>query len=400
MLKVTHIFRPTIARRIPDPVFKKEFGTERHIFVMNVKDIPLDIGTDPNARNPNINKQVYKVVENSLLNRQEGSEPNSFHLKNKGITIIAKSVEQTGENVYSVAFDNHNHGIVDGGHTYALISKHIKENDLPENQFVSVEIRTGIQQHWVQDISGGLNTGVQVQAMSLDNLAGLFGKIKDELCKSGFDKKVAWSENDEGEINARDIISIMLCFNIEIYPNTGTDHPVEAYTSKAAALKKFEDKTDSFNRMTPIIKDILFLYDEVCYGAGIIWNEGKGKGGSNSKGVAGKLAWMDYSGDKKQYKSLFANKSSKYKLLNGALYPIIAAFRWYVEIGPDLKMRWKIPFKEVMASWNENSLQMLRATSEMCDELGKNPNALGKNKSNWGNQANIVKAHYYEFKSK
>lgn len=400
MNKAIHVFRPAIARRIPDPVFKKDFGTERHLFVMNVKDIPLELSTEPNARNPNINKHVYRTVEKSLLNMQEGSEPNSFHLKNKGITIIAQSVEQTGDNVYSVAFENQNHGIVDGGHTYQLISKHIRDGDLPDNQFVFVEIRTGIQQSWVQDISGGLNTGVQVQEWSLDNLKGAFEQIKGELRKAGLEGQIAWSENDDGEMTARDIISILLCFNAELYPVTGSEQPTEAYTSKAAALKKFEQNTDSFNRMKPIIIDILKLYDEICFGSGVIWNDGKGKGGSNTKGQAGKLAWMDYSGDKSPFKAIFTDKESKHKLLNGALYPILAAFRLYVEIGPDLKARWKVPFPEVIDSWNENALQMLRATAEMCDELGKNPNALGKNKSNWTNQANIVKAHYFETRAK
>ena len=114
MSKQLHIFTPAIARRVPDPVFKSQFNTERHLFVMNVKDLPLNISTDPNARTANINKQVYKVVEDSLLNRQDGAYPNSFHLKNKGITIIAQSVEQHGEKDYKVSLDIH-HGIVDGG---------------------------------------------------------------------------------------------------------------------------------------------------------------------------------------------------------------------------------------------------------------------------------------------
>lgn len=392
MSREVHVFKPTLARRIPDPVFKKQFDTERHIFVMNVKDMPLNICTDPNARQPNINKMVYKTVEKSLLNLQDNSEPNTFHLKNKGITIIAESVEQFGDNSYKVILGS-NHGIVDGGHTYKLISDNIDNPKLPENQYVNVEIRTGIRPEWIQDISGGLNTGVQVQAMSLDNLSGLFEEIKSELRKHGLADKIAWSENDEGDFNARDIISLMLCFNIELYSNADKTHPVEAYTSKASVLNKFESQTGSFNRMKSILKDILDLHDEISSTAGEIWNEGGGKNGINGK--AGRLAWMEYkSPDKKPFKYSFNGQESKFKLTNGALYPILASFRWYVQYASDKQtMEWKIPFSQVKAAWKSVAMQQLRATAEVCDELGNNPNALGKSKSNWGNLHNIVISH-------
>jgi len=390
----THIFKPTIARRVPDPVFKKQYDTERHIFVMNVRDLPINIRTDSNARKPNINKQVYKVVEDSLLNLQAGSEPNTFHLKNKGITIIADSVEPFGDHEYKVHLDI-NHGIVDGGHTYKLITEHILADDLPLEQYVMVEIRTGIKQEWIQDISGGLNTGVQVQAMSLDNLSGMFEQIKGELRKHGLDKSIAWSENDDGEFNARDIISLMLCFNIELYNNSDASHPVEAYSSKSSALKKFEEKTSSFNRMKPLIKDILELHDIINTSAGEIWNTSGGKTGSGGK--AGLLAWMEYRNpDKKQkpYYYPFTERYCDFRMTKGALYPILAAFRWYVKYADDkTTMVWKIPFDEVVEAWRAASMQLLRATAEMCDELGNNPNALGKSKSNWGNMHNILKAY-------
>ena len=401
MSKTTFTFKTSIARRIPDPVFKKQFGTERHLFVVKVKDMPLEISTDPNARKSNINKQVYRDVEKSLLNQQEHSEPNSFHLKNKGITIIADSVEQFGDHEYKVILDNsQNHGIVDGGHTYALIAKHKKECDLPDEQYVNVEVRTGIQLDWIKDISGGLNTGVQVQAMSLDNLQGMFERIKTELKKYEMDTSIAWSENDEGQYNARDIISLMLCFNIDIdgskYKNSEQpDHPIEAYSSKASVLKKFEDKTDSFNRMIPILKDILRLHDVINTTAGELWNNGGGKLGNGGK--AGLLVWMNYKNPQNSKKSFhypFTNSTSEYQLSNGALYPILAAFRWYVKYDEYTQtIVWRVPFSQINQAWMDVAMQLLRATADMCDELGRNPNALGKSKPHWGNMYNIVKAH-------
>lgn len=400
MSKQYHVFKPTIARRLPDPVFKKSYDTERHLFVMNVNLMPLGISTDPNARKPNINKQVYRVVENSLLNRQESSEPNTFHLKNKGITIIAESVNQIGDNEYRITLDT-NHGIVDGGHTYKLIEDHIIEGDLPTEQYVFVDIRTGINDEWIKDISGGLNTGVQVQAMSLDNLAGLFEPIKKELRKHGLLDLIAWSENDDGDLTARDLLSFLICFNIDLFNTSENIHPVEAYSNKASVLKKFEESPESFNRMIKILKEILILSDTINSSSGELWNKHGGKSGTGGK--AGSLAWMDYKNiDKKQklFYFPFIEKESSYKLTNGALFPILASFRWFIKYDSHdkLNMTWKIPFAEILKIWDEIAIQLLRATAELCDELGNNPNALGKSKSNWGNMFNIVKAHSPQLK--
>ena len=107
-------FRAPIARRLPDPIFK-QLGLERHLFVAPVQSLPKDLPLDPNARRPNTNRRVYKRVEDSLLNK--GTEPGTFHLKNKGITIIAESVVQKANDEYVVNIGP-GHGIVDGGHTY------------------------------------------------------------------------------------------------------------------------------------------------------------------------------------------------------------------------------------------------------------------------------------------
>jgi hypothetical protein len=395
MSKQLHIFRPAIARRLPDPVFKTQFGTERHLFVMNVKDLPLNISGDSNARTANINRQVYKVVEDSLLNRQDGAYPNSFHLKNKGITIIAESVEQLGDKDYKVTLDV-GHGIVDGGHTYTLICDHINEGDLPDNQYVNVEIRTGIQHEWIKDISGGLNTGVQVQLSSLLNLEGQFEELKSELQKYGFDKSIAWQENESGAINVKDLVSIMQLFDIENFANDSSQHPKTSYSSKESVLKKYKEHSKTYSRMKGILKDILTLHDIISSSSGKLWNENGGKKGGDS-GKAGHLVWMEYrNGDKKPFDFPFlTNTTSQHRLMNSALYPILAAFRWYVKISEEDKitMEWKVPFSEIVDTWNTIGIELLRSTGEMCDDLGKNPNALGKSGALWSSLHNMVKAH-------
>ena len=118
-------------------------------------------------------------------------------------------------------------GIVDGGHTYSLITKEDREPDaLPEAQYVKFEIVTHIPEDWIPEIAGGLNTSVQVQPMSLDALAHRFDWIKEELGKEPYYKQIAWRENEPGEFDARDIVSLLTCFSIALFPNVRDEQPV------------------------------------------------------------------------------------------------------------------------------------------------------------------------------
>ena len=372
----TFRFRPVVARRFPDPNFRKQYGAERHLFIMPVKGLPADLPLDPNARRPNVRKRVYQGVRNSLLELDEG-QSGTFHLKNKGITIVAESVRQSTKNEeeYVVKLRSGVHGILDGGHTYKLIMDHMA--NLPDDQFVQVDVRVGIPDAWVPEIAGGLNTSVQVEDMSLDNLAGEFDWLKKLLEKEPYFRHLAWSENDAGEYDARDIISMMMAFNIGLYPNDADDHPVASYEKKSLALKAFEEKPKTFKALKPIVKDILLLHDVIAQEARGLWNaETGGKGGA--------LAFMEKrtSG---VWKFIFSGKSGEYRLFSGALYPMLAAFRWYVKAKPDGTFGWRSDFAEVLAAWQAIAPELVRATLHQSNELGRNPNAVGKSRNHWAN---------------
>ena len=111
--------------------------------------------------------------------------------------MIAHDVQPAGEDAYAVSVDE-GQGIVDGGNSYQLFLNHKNHPDLPDNQVVKFEILCGIPKDWIPDIAGGLNTSVQVQPKSLDNLAGKFDWLKDELGDAPYFSKIAWRENDDG----------------------------------------------------------------------------------------------------------------------------------------------------------------------------------------------------------
>ena len=274
MPKQAFEFYAPLSRRIPDPVFKQQYGMERHLFMVPVKRMPKDVPLDPNARRPDTNRRVYKRVEESLLNK--GAEPGTFHLKNKGITLIAESVEQKGNDTYIVEVAP-GQGIVDGGHTYTLIVDNLGDPEMPDEQFVTVEVRVGIPELWIPDIAQGLNTSVQVQDMSLDDLRGLFSWLKEELATESYAEKIAWSENAEGDYDARDLVGLLMAFNVALFPRDGDDHPVAAYEKKSTALKSFEQHPALYENMRRIVKDILRLDDIVGKGsAGAVESAGPG----------------------------------------------------------------------------------------------------------------------------
>ncbi|MGD1073695.1 MAG: AIPR family protein [Bryobacteraceae bacterium] len=368
-------FAAPYARRVPDPIFHQSHGTERHVLFVPVKSVPKGLPLDPNARVPNLRRRIYRDIQDSLFDQE--TTPGTFHLKHKGITVIADSVAKDGEGTYTVTLGR-NHGIVDGGHTYALIVKNLTNEQLPAKQFVKFEILTGIPNEWIVEIAGGLNTSVQVQPFALDNLAGKFRWIQDTLKKESYYSQIAWKENEDGEYDARDIVSLLTCFNVELFPNTsngGDSNPVVAYEKKSKALELFEENPESYRRLRPILKDILILHDTVRLESQDLHNEAGGKYGN--------LSFVEHK-ERGKFVFPFIADESEYRLMNAALYPILGAFRWMVEIDPKQnKARWRGGFRNVLRIWRSSASELLRITVQKNAEEGRNPNAIGKSRAHW-----------------
>ncbi|HWS89713.1 MAG TPA: AIPR family protein [Pyrinomonadaceae bacterium] len=381
-------FTPAYARRFPDPLNSQENGQHRiehHLFVCDVKSLPFDppIPTDPNPREQNTNKQVYKDVRKSLL---EGGP--TFHLKNKGITAIAHSVNVDEEKrVYTVNFTKGRDGIVDGGHTYRIIRENYAE--CPDGQFVKIEILTGVPDDLIVDIAQGLNTSVQVPQMALANLDKRFEWIKDALKNKPYSDQIAYKQNEEGEFTVRDIISFLTLFNLELFPDDSS-HPKIAYTSKEECLKRYLKEQPSYEKLRPILSNILELYDYV---------HSKGRELYNRK-YAGKGGSLKFYQDKKKkpYPLIFTGGSTPQKLYDGALYPILGAFRFLVERNlVDGTVRWKTSsFAEVKKLFDEVGGDLINLTQNTSISKGRNPNAIGKDDSHWDNLYKTVALAYVQ----
>lgn len=369
-------FKCAYARRIPDPNFKKKYGMENYAFLMRCKDVPEGIGTEPNARNPNIKKLTYQKVAESLL-EEDGDDRGTFHLKNKGITIIADAVRTKGNDQYEITLDSSAHGIVDGGHTYAIIQAN--KADIPDDQYVRVDIRVGVvEQTWIPMISRGLNTAVQVQEMSLKNLGTSFNWLKQTL--KAKHELIAWTENEAGKhMDARDLIAIMCLLNPILFPNSTSQNPMIAYTSKEKALSLFTNNEAAFRAMQPILLQVLKLHDTISFTARDVWNK------TEDKTKAGGLKIFEKR-KRGKHNFPFIGEESEYKLVKPALYPILAAFRRFVkrdELTAIGKLEWIVEFDEILAFWEEEGRDMLVLAHETSKTLGYVLNALGKNSNLW-----------------
>jgi len=95
----------------------------------------------------------------------------------------------------------------------------------------------------------------------------------------------------------------------------------------------------------------------------------------------------------------FIAKQGEYRLMNGALYPILGAFRWMVEVEPKKgKARWRGGFSNVLRLWEASAAELLRLTVQTNAEHGRNPNAMGKSRSHWSNLYTRVAFRYLQSK--
>jgi hypothetical protein len=376
----TFVLPVRFARRLPDPVFP---NCERHIMMCAVTDLPSDLPRDPNPRAQNIDRGIWREIKKHLLN-EEGTA-NTFHLKNKGITIIAERVEKRSDDEYELVIGP-GQGIVDGAHTYDLdiqsqaeireLNKAKNGDEPPISQFVKLEILTGIPSDLAPEIAGGLNTAVQVQQMSLADLRGKFDWMKDELQNAPYRDEIAFRENENATYDARDIVVLLDLFNIFDFPNDKGEHPVRAYMSKAQVLANYLNNPGKYEKLRPILKDILELHDLISMEAADKHNETGGK--------AGKLAFME-SRSRSPYTFPFAGgRQGKYRLVGGALFPMLAAFRWMVQPNPKTGLaEWRGGSKAVKALWDKVGGEMMRATQDTSNEVGRKPHAIGRSRNHW-----------------
>ncbi|OGX18436.1 MAG: hypothetical protein A3K83_03280, partial [Omnitrophica WOR_2 bacterium RBG_13_44_8b] len=312
----------------------------------------------------------------------------TFHLKNKGITVLAHSVEYSADKRYVTVYLNEDNGIVDGAHTYEIVLKAKNEDNCPGGQYVKFEIITGIPLDKAVDITRGLNTAVQVQEASLANLQHKFDWIKETIEGEPYAGKVAYKQNEKKDFDIRDLIGLLTLFNVE-HPELKGKNPKEAYVSKAKCLKLYQNNQKSYEMLKSILKDILYLHDYIHINSRKLYNEKKG-------GKAGAMKGVFEQKEKGNFKFIFINSENKYKLFSGTLYPILGAMRFLVEKKEgDDAYTWKFKtFKEVISFFDKIAPDMIASTYDQSITYGRKPNAVGKDNNHWDNLYKTVALAY------
>ena len=375
------VFKPEYSRQHPDPLNKNSSGVpihiEHHIFVLNASQLPEGIPKSPNPREQNTNKYIYRDIRASL---DDVNDP-TFHLKNIGITAFAQRVEYSRNKDTATVLFADGQGIVNGAHTYEIIQESRADGDCPDNQFVKMEILTGVPPEMIPDVASGLNTAVQVDPASIMNLEGLFEWVKEELKGTPYENRISYKQNEDGDFHVREILALLTLFNVDLIPYPL--QPKEAYTSKAKCLELYKSNPESFMMLRPILKDILQLYDHVQIASRVVYNKSSGGSAGAMKGV------FASKGEKSKavFKFIFVGQESKFKMYDGALYPMLGSMRYLVERKPgDNVYSWKLDsFDKVKKHFDKVAPELTRITYNMSLTYGRKPNSIGKDENHWGN---------------
>jgi hypothetical protein len=326
---------------------------------------------------------------------RDSTLPGTFDLMNKGIVCLAEKVRRIDDNNYEITIRDRQ-GIVDGGHTYRIICDARDEPDLPDEQFVEFQVRTGVDADLITDIARGLNTGIQVKAHSIANLDGKYDWVKDELRHEPYSDRIAWGESDDGDYDVRDLICVLEAMNVFDFPNDGGTHPIQAYEKWSGPTEKFTkdfdrhkgQPTSKYQKLRPLLKDALVLYDRIRHDFRQVYD-------SSGLGIAAKLSIVEERKGNKRFDFPFAGLPEQpYRLTKGALFPIFAAFRNKVEVNPDTgTAQWHSGFDSVLKLWTQVAPEIAAQPKQATKNYGHKPDVIGKNRGHWTNMHQTVELH-------
>lgn len=363
--------------RIPVKSFRRQddpygrLDRKKYRCYVHVKDVPDDIPMLTNPREQNLKTNVARAIEDSLI-----SNDKNFHDYNRGLVISAKSVSYNSQTAMMTFLieDEEAHGDIDGGHTYKIILQQ-KSNDI--DQYVEFELMTGVEDI-ILALAAARNTSVQVDEKSLAELEGKFAPIKDSVGGMPFYNRIAFKQNQyKGQglriIDAREVVAILTMFNIDDY--SSSNHPTIAFANKAKILEKYLDDQTPFEKMHNIAPDIFDLYNEIESDLPVAYNETGGRYGLKT--------FSGYKEGKAIVKVKFGDESLEYKVPDGIMYPLVAAFRALVEENSETGMyQWKNG-KEPLDVYKELRNELASKVIKFAESLSNNPLSVGKDSNVW-----------------
>ena len=372
-IRKTMFVKENTFRKLDDPF---NDVAKKYVFYAKVCDVPEGIPMATNPRDQRLTSGVAQAIRESLE-----SNDGSFHLKNRGIVLSAKSCtynNKTKEVTINFA-DDMLHGNIDGGHTYKIVCEYAKAG---LDQYVQFEVMTGVEDI-IEKLAEARNTSVQVDEKSMAELQQKFDPIKEGLEGMSFFSRIAFKQNQQAfdddtnkklkMIDAREVVSIINMFNIDKFD--AVTHPIKAYSSKAKMLELYLENPEGYRRYVNIMPDIFDLYDTIEMEFATAFNETGGR--------YGRKKYSGYKEGKTIGMSKFGLHELYYKIPDGLIYPAVAAFRSLVVLNPDTdKYEWKNGVDHITV-WDKCKNNMASQIMNFASAIGDNPNAVGKDSNIW-----------------
>ena len=384
---------PVVSFRNLETPFQKE-GYREYFAIVDTHSLPDELSDwmEINARTPRLTGPVPKAIRDGFHD-----EPEMFVFMNRGLVVATEKVTfDNKESIVTIQLSNPKlHGLLDGGHTYKIVKEETEllSDTQTHPRYVRVEFLEGFNQDDIPDIVGARNTSNQVKDKSLMNLQEKFSFLKLALKDASYSGKIAYKENelDDEEnprpIDIREVVAILTAFEKQKFGNT--NHPIISYNSKKACLDHFDANPNAYRKFGPLAQDILELYDHIRKQLPRLYNETGGRFGRLT-GVT------TYSGRKAQ-PLYYIEGETTYGVPDGFVYPILGAFRAFLEERSDGMYMWGkglVP-EEMLKGDLGHSLAAAIGRRALEDQ---NPSKTGKSVSLWNECYLIVKDAYSEVK--
>ena len=376
-------------RTLKDPTGE---SSRRAVYALiRLADLP-EFPLNPDPRVPKQGSTILRTIKDSAK-----SNDGNFHSKNRGITLCVKSVEfdnRTNHILLDMPTDSDDglYGIIDGGHTQAAILKAVeeikrtadaKEEVLPQ-QYVRLEIMVGIEEG-LADIARARNFSAALKDWGLEGYRGKFKWLLEAIGDDAQHLRI--KENEEQPVPIMDVIQVLCALNPKLYPH---DKPAaDAYTNVSKCLIAFvaEDDFWQFQKMKPICKDILNLYDYVRYH----WDEKY-----NAADEAGQKGIVDARTEMKTRERNRKNLLTFYFLKSSGLFqehpitkngfpvekglalPLIAAFRTLIREDASGLYQWSC---DPVKFFDEYGTAMVRAIMEASQNAKADAHRVGRDRS-------------------
>ncbi len=132
-------------------------GIIRHTFDVPAASIDAEtlVTLDgPNPRTPNVRKKAARRLRDSLEG-VDASRIGAFHLAHGGVRGLVKSFEKIDDTTYKAAFEvgtgvkSQDHGIANGLHTIAVIRDALRDDLIPQGQYLTFTLLEQVERDLV-----------------------------------------------------------------------------------------------------------------------------------------------------------------------------------------------------------------------------------------------------------